>query len=211
MSCEKSIIKCCPVGRFAVTTLDDCKKAPCCVPVCKNPCSCPYNLVRSCCECGCKSNSKKVACCVKPCTKFCNCVPSCCDYGFKDDSNKVACNNPCSNPCNYIPPCFDYDYKQVSCKNIKDDCNGVPPCGRKVIGRFQVIHSGDSKEAFCKPVCERNTLMSCLDQDVKNVSIDCKGIQSRGNKRIGRFPVVKLDSEGPCCEPTHASAIDNMM
>lgn len=180
MSCEKSIIKCCSVGRFAVTTLDDCKKAPCYVPVCNNPCSCPYNLVLSCCEC-CKSNSKK-----------------------------VACNNPCSNPCNYIPPCFDYDYKQVACKNIKDDCKDMPPC-KMVIGRFQVIDSGDSKEAFCKPVCERNTLMSCHDQDVKNVSRDCKGIQSCGNKMIGRFPVVKLDSEGPCCKPTHARAIDNMM
>lgn len=46
---------------------------------------------------------------------------------------------------------------------------------------------------------------------IKNVSSVCKGIQSCGNKMIGRFPVVKLDSEGPCCEPTHASAIDNMM
>lgn len=209
MSCEKSIIKCCPVGRFAVTTLDDCKKVPCCVPVCNNPC----NHIPSCCECGCKSNCKKVACCIKPCTKSCNCVPPCCDYGCKGDCKKVACNNPCSNPCNYIPPCLDYDCQQVACKNIKDDCKGMLPCGSQVTGRFPVIKldSGDSKEAFCKPVCERSTLMSCHDQDVKNVSGDCKGRQSCGNKMIGRFPVIKLDWEDPCCEPTHALAIDNMM
>lgn len=188
MSCEKSIIKCCPVGRFSVTTLGDCKKEPCCVPVCNKPC----NPVPSCSECGCKSNCKKVACCVKPGSKSCRCVPTCCE----DDCKKVACGvKPRSNPCNYIPPCLDYDRKPAACKNIKDDGKS----GSEVIGRFPVIklNSGDSKEAFCK----RN------DQDVKNVSGDCKGMQPCGNNLIGRFPIVKLDSEGRCRQPTHANTV----
>lgn len=118
-------------------------------------------------------------------------------------------NNPCSNPCNDIPPCFDYDCKPVLFKVIKDDCKDVPPCGSKVIGHFPVVKqdSGDSEEVFCKPVSECSTLMSCHDQDIKNVSSVCKGRQSCGNKMIGCFPALKLDSEGPCCKPVHALAI----
>ncbi len=86
MSCEKSV-NCCPVGCFAVTPVDDCKKVPCGVSVCKNPC----NHVPSCCDYGFNSNCKKVACCVKPCTKSYHCIPSGCDYGCKDDCKKVAC------------------------------------------------------------------------------------------------------------------------
>ncbi len=119
MSCEKSV-NCCPVGCFAVTPVDDCKKVPCGVSVCKNPC----NHVPSCCDYGFNSNCKKVACCVKPCTKSYHCIPSGCDYGCKDDCKKVACCMPvCSNPCNPVPSCWDYGCKDT-CK--KEACNN--PC-----------------------------------------------------------------------------------
>ncbi|CAM4675856.1 unnamed protein product [Leuciscus chuanchicus] len=203
---QSDINNCCQVGRFPAVKLQaDCSEVKSCAAVGRNSCSLEDDWKCSG-VCG-----QQVYGCFKPVCQHnpCRDLTSCHDHGVQTLIQDQG-RRPCGNEVSVSFPVNKWK-SQVSCKNIKDDCNGVPPCGRKVIGRFQVIHSGVSKEAFCKPVCERNTLMSCHDQDVKNVSSDCKGIQSCGNKMIGHFPVVKLDSEGPCCKPTHARAIDNMM
>ncbi|XP_058619786.1 keratin-associated protein 5-8-like [Onychostoma macrolepis] len=168
MSCEKSVNSC-PVGCFAITPVDDCKKVSCNVPVYNNPC----NHVPPCCDYGFNSNCKKVACCVKPCTKSYHCIPSACDSRCKDDCKKVACCVPvCNIPCNPL-------YCDNGCK---DDCKVacyIKPCSES----YNCIPSccdygckGDCKKvAYCVPVCSNpcNPVPSYCDYGCKD---DCKKV-----------------------------------
>lgn len=63
------------------------------------------------------------------------------------------------------------DCKKVGCNNpCKTPCNYIPPCC----------------SYGCKPAA------------FKDIKDDCKNLSPCENKMIGRIPVVKLDSEGPC-------------
>ncbi|XP_058619785.1 keratin-associated protein 10-4-like [Onychostoma macrolepis] len=170
MSCEKSVNSC-PVGCFAVTPVDDCKKVSCYVPICNNPC----NHVPPCCDYGFNSNCKKVACCVKPCTKSYHCIPSACDSRCKGDCKKVACCVPvCSNPCNPVPLYCDNvckDNCKVACyiKPCSESYNCIPSCCD------YGCNDNFKKVAYCVPVCSNpcNPVPSCWDYGCKD---ECKKV-----------------------------------